>query len=173
MKASIHPWEAWNDDGTHKPIWGTKLGWIIGMDESGRVLVDFEGNRVGPLPARRTVPLEPEALRDAITTRRCAVLLFENGEPSLPLLVGLEQTPSSTPLLDAVLAQQTSTNAQTMEAHVDGKRVVVEGQDEIVLRCGNASITLRRNGRVVIKGIQIESHASGTHRIKGGSVQVN
>lgn len=58
-------------------------------------------------------------------------------------------------------------------ALVDGKRVVIEGADEIVLRCGEASITLRRNGKVVIRGTYLESHAAGTNRIKGGSVQIN
>ena len=50
---------------------------------------------------------------------------------------------------------------------MDGKRVVIEGKDEIVLQCGQASITLRRNGKVIIKGTYVESHASGTQRIKG------
>ncbi|PTL82722.1 DUF6484 domain-containing protein [Vitiosangium sp. GDMCC 1.1324] len=174
MKVPMHSLGTGSDDETREPIWGSKLGWVVGTDEAGMLLVDFEGNRTGrPLAARRTVPLEPEALRDAIATRQRAVLLFENGDPLMPLVVGLEQTPSSTPLLDAVLAQSAPIEEQPVEAHVDGKRVVIEGQDEIVLRCGQASITLRRNGRVVIKGTQIESHASGTHRIKGGSVQVN
>lgn len=60
-----------------------------------------------------------------------------------------------------------------MEARVDGKRVVIEGQDEIVLKCGEASITLRRNGKVIVKGTNLESKATGTHRIKGGSVEIN
>ncbi|HEX5746938.1 MAG TPA: DUF6484 domain-containing protein [Archangium sp.] len=174
MKMPMNSLGAGSDDGMREPIWGSRLGWIVGMDEAGWVLVDFEGNSAGrPLAARRTVPLEPETLQDAIATRQRAVLLVENGDPLMPLVVGLEQTPSPTPLLDAVLAQPAPTEEQPMEAHVDGKRVVIEGQDEIVLRCGQASITLRRNGRVVIKGIQLESHASGTHRIKGGAVQVN
>ncbi|ADO68917.1 DUF5107 domain-containing protein [Stigmatella aurantiaca] len=45
-----------------------------------------------------------------------------------------------------------------MEAHVDGKRVVIDGQDEIVLRCGQASITLRRNqrpGRHSVRGLRV------------------
>ncbi|MFL5353216.1 DUF6484 domain-containing protein [Archangium sp.] len=174
MKAPMHSSGAGTDGATREPIWGSKLGWVVGSDELGKLLVDFDGNRSGrPLAARRTVPLDPETLRHAIATRQHAVLLFENGDPLLPLVVGLEQTPSPTPLVDAVLAQPAPTEQQPVEAHVDGKRVVIEGQDEIVLRCGQASITLRRNGRVVIKGTQIESHASGIHRIKGGSVQVN
>lgn len=60
-----------------------------------------------------------------------------------------------------------------LEAVVDGRRVVFEAQDEIVLRCGEASITLRRNGRIVVRGAYVETRARGVVRIKGGSVQVN
>jgi hypothetical protein len=174
MKSPMHSASGGLDNETREPIWGSKLGWIVGVDEAGELLVDFDGNHAGrPLAARRTVPLEPETLREAIATRQRAVLLFGNGDPLLPLVVGLVQTSSPTPLVDAVLEQPAPAPTQPVEAHVDGKRVVIEGKDEIVLQCGQASITLRRNGRVVIKGVQIESHASGTHRIKGGSVQVN
>ena len=54
------------------------------------------------------------------------------------------------------------------EARVDGKRVEIEGADEIVLKCGEASIVLRRNGRVVIRGTYVETRARGTNRIRGG-----
>lgn len=62
---------------------------------------------------------------------------------------------------------------EALDLKVDGKRVELEGQDEIVLRCGKASITLRRNGRVVIRGTYVESYSRGTNRIKGGTVQIN
>ena len=62
---------------------------------------------------------------------------------------------------------------EPMEAHVDGKRVVLEAADEIVLKCGEASITLRRNGKLILKGTYIETHSKGVNRIKGGSVQIN
>lgn len=62
---------------------------------------------------------------------------------------------------------------ETLEAVVDGKRVVIDAQDEVVIRCGKASITLRRNGRVVIRGTYVETRAEGVNRIKGGSVQIN
>lgn len=69
-----------------------------------------------------------------------------------------EHLPSAHPLSDVV---------------EDNKRVEIEGQDEVVLRCGKASITLRRNGRVVIRGAYIESRSEGTNRIKGGHVLIN
>ena len=61
----------------------------------------------------------------------------------------------------------------TVDAKVDGNRVHLEGRDEIVLSCGKASITLRRNGRVIIRGAYVETRSSGTNRIKGASVALN
>ena len=58
-------------------------------------------------------------------------------------------------------------------ADADGRRVRLTAQEEIVLQCGDSSITLKRNGRVVIRGSYVETHASGTNRIKGGNVRIN
>lgn len=63
--------------------------------------------------------------------------------------------------------------AMVIEADVDGKRVRLVAKDEIVLECGKASITLRRNGRVIVKGTHVETNSEGTNRIKGGQVRVN
>ena len=60
-----------------------------------------------------------------------------------------------------------------VDLKIDGRRIEIEGQEEVVLRCGQASITLRRNGRVVIRGAYVETRAKGTNRIKGGSVLIN
>jgi hypothetical protein len=77
----------------------------------------------------------------------------------------IEETGSDRPAPDR--------GAPVIEADVDGKRVRVTAQDEIVLECGNASITLRRNGRILIKGTYVETRSEGTNRIKGGQVQIN
>ncbi len=61
----------------------------------------------------------------------------------------------------------------TMTARVDGRRVVVEAEDEIELRCGKASLILRRNGRILIRGAHIETRAEGKNRVRGGSVEIN
>lgn len=58
-------------------------------------------------------------------------------------------------------------------AEVDGMRVVIRGYEEIVLECGEATIILKANGKIVIRGVEIESHAMGLNRIKGGGVKVN
>ncbi|RKG86092.1 DUF6484 domain-containing protein [Corallococcus terminator] len=155
------------------PILGSRGGHLSGLDASGAVLVDFPGNTAGPVRARLAVAVEAQALQVAVTRQQKVVLLFENGDPALPFIMGLIQEPSSTPLLDALLEGPAEPSRALTEAHVDGKRVVIEGQDEIVLKCGEASITLRRNGKVIVKGTYLESRATGTHRIKGGSVEIN
>lgn len=160
-----------HDTVPHEPILGSRVGWVVGVDPGHGVLVDYEGNTAGPLPALSTVPLDAKSLEQAVASRQRAVLLFENGVPTRPLLVGLVQVTSSTPLIDELLEARVP--REEVEARVDGKRVVIEGQDEIVLSCGKASITLRRNGKVIIKGVQLESSAAGVNRIKGGSVQIN
>lgn len=63
--------------------------------------------------------------------------------------------------------------AQPLVARLDGEQVVLEGRREIVLKCGHASITLRRDGKILVRGIYVETHAKGVNRIKGGSVKVN
>jgi uncharacterized protein (DUF2345 family) len=60
-----------------------------------------------------------------------------------------------------------------IETDADGKRVRLVAKDEIVLECGKASITLRRNGRVIVRGTHVETNSEGTNRIKGGHVRIN
>jgi hypothetical protein len=62
---------------------------------------------------------------------------------------------------------------QVIEADVDGRRVRIVAREQIVLECGEASITLHRNGRIVIKGTYVETSSEGTNRIKGGQVRIN
>jgi Domain of unknown function (DUF6484) len=175
-----HPTRA--DEGGHAPVAPTapagedrilahRVGWIAGVS-GGALLVDFRGNTRGPLAARTTVALDPAEALAAVGRRQEAVLAFEDGDPALPLVVGLVQ-PSAPTMIDLVLEGDSAAVEQTAVAEVDGKRVLIEGEDEVVLRCGAASITLRRNGKIVIRGSYVESHAAGTNRIKGGSVRIN
>jgi hypothetical protein len=147
-----------------------RVGWIAAGSAPGRLLVDWPGSPSGPVAARSVVPLAGSALAQAARERRPVVLLFEKGDARLPLLVGLVQ--SSTPLLDAVLGASPSPPAEAAE-RPDGRRRVVEARDELVLECGKASITMRRNGKIVIRGAYVETHAAGVNRIKGGAVKIN
>jgi hypothetical protein len=56
---------------------------------------------------------------------------------------------------------------------IEGRTVRIEAGDELTLQCGAASITIVRDGRVIIRGEHVLTRARGTNRIKGGSVAIN
>jgi len=132
------------------------LGWIVDCEPGRGPVVDFPGNPHGPSAARLLVALAIPTLQAAVAARQPVALVFERGDPSLPLITGLVQAPGAAP-----------------SARVDGKRVVITGEEQVELRCGEASITLDKSGKLVIRGAYVETRARGTNRIKGGSVQIN
>ncbi len=157
------------------------IGWIAGHRASEGLVVDFEGNPLGPQLARSVLPLSAAQSSEAAAERREALLCFNRGDPAQPIIVGLLQPTIATPHLDLVLQRSEDEDSEApsddsspqLQATLDRQRLVLEGQEEVVLRCGEASITLRSNGRVVVRGVYVESHATGTNRIKGGAVRIN
>jgi len=149
---------------------GARVGVVAGA-RGGEPCVDFPDNPHGPLPARSLVPLDAAALRDAVARRREVVLLFDGGDERRPIIAGFLAPETATPELDAAL--EATLGAGRREAEVDGKRLVIEAEEEVVLRCGDASVTLRRDGRIVIRGLHVETHARGTNRVKGATVKIN
>ncbi len=152
------------------PVSSACIGWIAGLTADGRPRVGFPGND-DDLPAASTVEASRAELEAAAARRQPVVLLFEGGDPERPIVVGFVVTAAPREAPHLVEADPAARWPEVAE--VDGKRVCIEGADEVVLRCGEASITLRRNGKVVIRGAYVETHARGTNRIKGGSVQIN
>ena len=61
----------------------------------------------------------------------------------------------------------------TVDVDADGERLMVSAREQLVLRCGKASITLTKAGKVLIEGAYVSSRSSGVNRVKGGSVQLN
>jgi hypothetical protein len=141
---------------------------VVSLTSDGMPEVDLgaDGRRV---PARRAIAVTRERLETAITLGQQAVVLFENSDRSRPIIVGFIERIESPP--PAAAPEEPA--APVIEADVDGKRVRVTAQEEIVLECGSASVTLRRNGRVIIRGTYVETRSEGTNRIKGGQVQIN
>jgi hypothetical protein len=148
------------------PLAGTAhIAAIVSLTPDGTPQVDL-GDDSPPMPARLAVRTTRARIEQAIAARQQAVIVFEGGDRAKPLIVGfieaLDQPQPESPAGSPVI-----------EADVDGRRVRVTAQDEIVLECGSASVTLRRNGRVVIRGTYVETRSDGTNRIKGGQVQIN
>jgi Domain of unknown function (DUF6484) len=152
----------------------TKLGVLIAPSTPGALLVEYDGS--GPLTARSTIAMDQSAIARAIATRQPALLLFENGDARLQIVVGLVQPSPGAALFGALLAAEApdaSADKRPIEARIDGEQVVLEGRESVTLKCGDATITLRRDGKVILKGAYIETRAKGVNRIRGGSVKIN
>jgi type VI secretion system secreted protein VgrG len=144
---------------------GLVIGTLAGWADSGEPLVDFHGNPAGErVPARSLVPLE------RATAGREVALLFEAGDPQRPVVLGLLRGPEE---FESELRGREESPKLPIRVDLDGERLTLTAEREIVLRVGKASITLTRAGKVLIRGAHLLSRSSGVNRIKGGSVQIN
>jgi hypothetical protein len=138
---------------------GVLTGVLIGFKNDGAVpLVIFPGQpQTAAVPARTTVDLHGAHIG------RPVVLMFDGGDPMRPIVMGSIRGEGS------ALAEQPG----QVEVDVDGERLLVTAKEQLVLRCGKASITLTKAGKVLVQGTYISNRSSGVMRIKGGSVQLN
>jgi type VI secretion system secreted protein VgrG len=61
----------------------------------------------------------------------------------------------------------------TQTTTLKSKRIILDADDELILKCGSAIISLKRNGEIVIEGASCTSSASGEIVIKGARTSVN
>jgi hypothetical protein len=147
---------------TPSRIDGVLVGRLAALGVGGEPLVEYPGSSA-PIEARAIA-----ALSDADVGCEVA-LLFEGGNPEKPVVMGLMHVPKpASPAQTPEVPRD-----QRPEAEADGERLVLTADKEIVLRCGEASITLTRAGKILIRGAYLLSRSSGVNRIQGGSVQIN
>jgi hypothetical protein len=143
------------------PIPGVVTARLHGFDLEERPLVaglpDLPGEIV---PARTTVPLV------RAETGSTVVVACEGGDPRRPIVLGVIRTQPARPPIETA-------SPQIVSLQVDDDRLTLSAEREIVLKCGAASITLTRAGKVLIKGAYILSRSSGYNKIKGAAVDIN
>lgn len=138
---------------------GVVIGLLLSIDPQGRPCVAFPGNPIETaIPARSTSQLQGEDVGCEVA------LMFEGGDPRLPLIMGKIQ--------HAAVEKSTEQERSAL-AELDGESIVLSARQNITLKCGKASITLTKAGKVILRGAYLLSRSSGVNRIKGGSVQIN
>lgn len=121
--------------------------------EGGTPHVTFAGAPKEGFAARMVAPIGEGDVGSEVA------LMFEGGDPRKPIVMGKMVSPLAP--------------AEGQTAAADGRRVEITAQQEIVLKCGDASITLTRAGKILIRGAYVLSRSTGTNRIQGGSVEIN
>jgi len=138
---------------------GVFVGELVGMMDGQIPLVTWPG-RV------HSAAVAAQAIVDVAGTHigRQVVLMFEAGDFSKPIVMGVLRGGHGWPLHD---------KPAQVEVEADGERLTVTAANKLVLRCGKASLTLTKAGKVLLQGTYVMTRSSGVNRIEGGSVQIN
>ena len=149
---------------------GVVIGMVMDVTKDG-IQVVFPGNpSEEAISARATVPLSTRDIGAEVA------LIFEQGNPGAPIIMGrllrpgdgMDDPDDGTTELDMAPAP--------MRVSVDDEAeeiVEITGKEQVVIRCGRASITLTKAGKILLRGAYISSRSSGANRIKGGSIHLN
>lgn len=137
-------------------IHGVLVGVLHDFDAAGQPRIVVRGRIEQPQVARAACALSPGQ-----EGRQCA-LLFEGGDPTRPLIMGVLHEPVIT-----IHALGASTTVQEAESFN------LEAERAIELRCGKASLRLSSDGRIELRGTTVVSHATGLNRIRGASIKLN
>lgn len=138
---------------------GVVIGIFVGINEAGQPLVDFSLNPHERAIVARSIP----KLAGADANRE-VVLQFEHGDLGRPVVMGILQRSE---------AEASPEGERSVGAALTSKRLELTVEEELVLRCGAASITMTRAGKIIIRGAYIVSRSTGVNRVNGASVQIN
>lgn len=160
IEFSGEPCSSRTETGHTSTIVGVRVGMLISLGNNGITpLVTFAGQLgAAAVVARPALRLLDNHVGGEV------VLMFEGGDPRKPIVMACLSSPHAWP---------SSTPPGQVEVDVDGERLSITAKEQLVLRCGNASITLTKAGKVLIQGAYVSSRSSGANRIRGGSVQIN
>lgn len=149
-----------------RPANAVFVGRLVGRGTDGRALVALGGQAgLSTVVGSRVLgPLEADAVGGDVA------VMFERGDTDRAVVLGpiVSRAAVAEPAADGSPGSPWEISLQ-----LDGRRLVLAANEEIVLRCGPASITLSADGRIAIRGTKVLSRASGANKIKGGSVQIN
>jgi hypothetical protein len=145
-------------EGTSRFAW-LVIGELVAIaGDGGNPLVRFPGQQgSGAVVARAVIDLNDAHIG------RDVVLMFEGADPGRPVVMGV------------LKVEERSDRARStpIEVSPDGEQLIVKATEQLVLQCGEASITLTKAGKVIIRGAYVSNRSSGVLRLKGGSVQIN
>lgn len=152
----------------YMPSLGVRLGRVVSFVNSDIVFVDFRENPHGPIAARLALGVCDRAKLKINHEKTNVLLAFENNDNRLPIIIGLV----SERLKDD---EESETDAPegSREIIIKGKRIVLDSDEEVVVKCGKSKIVLKKDGKIVVRGKNVISRASHGNCIRGGTVKIN
>jgi hypothetical protein len=156
------------------------LGYLLESVDAARLcraeVVDVVGARIDVMTLDGG---EPDHLRcDLLATTDAAPLTLHPGDVVLvwspsgagarPVIIGRVG-----PRAAVRAAVPTAAPTPAAASPEPPETLTLEATESLTLRVGDGSITIRADGKILIKGKDLVSHAQRTNRIRGGSVAIN
>ena len=176
------------------------IGMITGVNQQGLVYVAFAQNQMEePVISKTVVPVSNEDMgRRAVImfeggNMGSPVVLGLIQDVAVHNIAPESVDAESNIVSESIVAESTDTAITTVDnkasfqmqsldetpdkiaknVRVDTDTLLVQSVREIHLECGESSISMTRAGKIVIKGMEIETRSAGCNRIKGVSVDIN
>lgn len=144
------------------PLVQTHIGRLRIDPVSGKIMVKCAGSE--PREARILSNITRNELVRVSAEDREVIVVFAHEKPEEPVIIGI---------IENILEELVCMDEASHETFVDGERVVIRAEKEIALICGEGSITISKNGKIVVRGTDIVSRASGLNKIKGSGIEFN
>jgi hypothetical protein len=130
------------------------IGEVVEVTESGTVMVTLDGDAADPVPC------------EMLVTTDAAPAVLAPGDRVLAWI-------ASGGVSAVVLGRIGPSRGFTPDAADMPDSLTLQAKHSLTLRVGDGSITIREDGKILIKGKDLVSHAQRMNRIKGGAVSIN
>lgn len=139
-----------------------KRGRIVAITDAGEIMVESDSE---------DLPLPCEFLRTSAGP-------LPELSPGDTVLYALDEIARRGYVLGVIRKYRASAPGENGKfAHLDTKEdfreIKFNATEKIELRCGQSSLLMNKDGKIVVKGSSITSRASGPQKIKGATVNIN
>lgn len=141
---------------------------VAGFDVRNRVLVSVPGYSA-VMCARLLKGISRAELMESNGVGRDVLVVLDGTIAARPVIVGVLESEADESAASILGGDKNETNVVATRP----ENILIEAQGELVLKCGSGSITMRKDGKIVLRGTHLLSRASGPIRIKGGHVEIN
>lgn len=147
---------------------GLLRGRVVAIGATGLVLVEIPSyGSAHPFFATSIIPLTDDDVGQEV------IMGLETGDLPRPVILGSVWNTNTKKSKSRGKSKSSSKAIKKLVVEAGHDRIVISSEEEIELRCGEASIVLTREGKVLIRGTYVSSQSSGVNRVRGGSVHLN
>jgi hypothetical protein len=139
-------------------------GTLAAIDSAGAVWILRSQISLSPVQASTIVDIDPADIGAEV------LLALPAEDGSRPIILGVVRDRCSR---EAPTAELGLDRDRVDAYYLDRQKIEIAAEREIVLRCGESSVTLRKDGKIIIKGVHVISRAKGANKIRGAAVTIN